>query len=859
MSISNITINPLLHTSIAEAVFNEISTRSSRYFYFLGRTLEWYDELTPPKAIDHIGSEKEIRRDIIFLKEVKPSDVSFIIPRYNWSSNVVYDMFDDRLGDGLIGVNIISGGSNYTANVSATVNGGGGSGAVVIPTTSNGIITGFTVNFEGSGYNTAPTITITDSVGTGASATGVIAKSFSGAQSLQESQFYVMTDDFNIYKCLDNNGDSLSTVKPADITVNPLLLADGYKWKYMATIQPGKRNKFLTEDYIPVTTSINSKYYGRGTIKNVRIDNTGDGYTFASIQVDGDGYLEEDPVYIVQAVIANSGNNYTSANIIIDPPVSFSTSWSNNTPVFSGVRIEHEDNIYEIVIPGSTGANGPVHTVGTAQNGSAGLKYLGTVATGNVAVVSNIISSVTLDGLVREIIVTDGGSGYITPPSVTISGGGGSGAAGYAAVSGGNVNRIYLTNLGRGYSSIPTVLVGTSWIANTITTLNQQLFFSDRLYTVTLGSGNASTFLGSVAPTHTSGNVLSGNATLTFAGNAASASALLKFGSGYTRAPNVTVSGNGSNAEVDLQVQLSEAFLIPNIVDGKIVSVTVENGGVDFSEARLLVVGDGSNASLQVDFSEGDFSSIQSNTELQAKNGTLEAIRVISSGVGYTSANVVITGDGSGATASAAIIGSKIYRINIITPGQNYTFATINISGDGYGASARAILPPTGGHGKNIIYDLYSDSLMFFSSIAGEKNQGLVVNNDYRQFGIVKELLNYDGNRYFVNAVGSACWVITGSGINPAYIIPDTILTSTRNASYVIVAVSGSSLLVQSRDEIDPIVGDILSIDNTFPFIVTGITAPGVDKYSGRFLYSDNRQAFTSTEQSISIKTVFKY
>lgn len=859
MAISNITINPLLHTGIAEAVFNEISTRSGRYFYFLGRTLEWYNERTPPKAIDHLVSEKEIRRDIILVKEIKPNDVSFIIPRYDWSSNVVYDMFDDRLGDGLIGVNIVSGGSNYTANVSATVTGGGGSGAVVSPVTANGVITGFTVNFEGSGYNTAPTITITDSVGTGAVCTGVIAKSYSGAQSLQESQFYVMTDDYNIYKCLDNNNDALSTVKPTDVAVNPFTLADGYKWKYMASIQPGKRNKFLTEDYIPVTTSVNSKYYGRGTIRNVRIENTGDSYTFASIQIDGDGYLEEDPVYIIQAVIANSGNNFTAANIIIDPPVSYSSSWSNNTPVFSGVRIEHEDNIYEIVIPGSTGVSGPVHTVGTAQNGSAGLKYLGTIATGNVAVASGNISSVTLDGLVREINITNGGSGYIVAPSITISGGGGSGAAGYAAATGGSVNRIYLTALGRGYTSTPTVTVGTQWVANAITTLNQQLFLSDRLYTVTLGSGNASTYLGYVAPTHTSGNVVSGNATLTYAGNAATATAVLKYGSGYNRAPNVTVTGNGGNAEIDAQVQASEAVLIPNIVDGKIVSVTVEDGGVDYSEVTLTVVGDGANAQVQAELSEGDLSSIQSNTELLAKDGTVEAIRVISSGVGYTSANVVITGDGTGATASAAIAGGKIYRINVLTPGQAYTFATINISGDGYGASARAILPPRGGHGKNIVYELYSDGLMFFSSITGEKNQGFEVNNDYRQFGIVKELFNYDGNRYFVNTVGSTCWVITGSGINSTYIVPDVILTSTRDASYVIVAVSGSSLLVESRDDIDPIIGDILSIDNTFPFTVTGVTAPEVDKYSGRFLYSDNRQAFTSADQSISIKTVFKY
>lgn len=859
MAITNISINPQLHTSIAEAILNEITTRSGRYFYFLGRTLEWYDELTPPKTTVHVSSEKDIRRDMIMVKEIKPGDVSFVAKRYDWTSGEVYDMYDDRVGDGLIGINITSGGSNYTANTTATITGGGGSGAAVTPLVTDGVITGFTINFEGSGYNTAPTVNITDTIGSGAICEGVIVKSYSGAQTLEESIFYVMTDDFNVYKCLDNNGNSPSTVKPADVTVDPFTLDDGYVWKYLGTIQPGKRSKFLTEEYLPVSTSVTSKYYSRGTIRNVRILNTGDNYTFASIQINGDGYLENDPVYIIQGVIASGGDSYTAANIIIDPPVSYSTNWSNNTPVFSGARIEHEDNIYEIVIPGTTGVNGPVHTVGTAQNGTTGLKYIGTVATGNVTVSSGNIASITLDGLIREINITDGGSGYIAAPSITISGGGGSGAAGYTTASGGTINNIYLTSLGRGYTSVPTVTIGTPWVANALTTLNTQLFFSDRLYTVTLASGNASTYLGYVAPTHTSGNVVSGNATLTYAGNAATAVAVLKYGSGYARQPNVTITGNGGNAEIDMQVQSSDAVLIPNIVDGKIVSVTVEDGGVDYSEVSLVVTGDGANAIIQADLSEGDLSTIQSNTELLSKDGTINAIRVISNGFGYTSANVTINGDGTGATAAAVIAGGKITRINTLTSGQDYTFATINITGDGDGAAARAILPPKGGHGKNMIYELYSDGLMFYSSITGEKNQGFTVDNDYRQFGIIKDLFNYDGNRYYTGTVGSTCWVITGSGINSTYIVPDTTLTSSRNGTYVVVAATGTSLLIESRNNIDPVIGDIMSINGTFPFTVSGVTSPEVDKYSGKFLYSDNRLAFTSTDQSISIKTVFKY
>ena len=36
----------------------------------------------------------------------------------------------------------------------------------------------------------------------------------SGATNLFDATFYVMTDDFNVYKVLDNNGNAASTVKP---------------------------------------------------------------------------------------------------------------------------------------------------------------------------------------------------------------------------------------------------------------------------------------------------------------------------------------------------------------------------------------------------------------------------------------------------------------------------------------------------------------------------------------------------------------------------------------------------------------------------------------------------------------------
>ncbi len=68
-------------------------------------------------------------------------------------------------------------------------------------------------------------------------------------------------------------------------------------------------------------------------------------------------------------------------------------------------------------------------------------------------------TATTSGGFVTIITVTDGGAGYTTAPTVTIMGGGGSGATATATVSGGAVTAIAINNPGGGYLSIPTVAI----------------------------------------------------------------------------------------------------------------------------------------------------------------------------------------------------------------------------------------------------------------------------------------------------------------------------------------------------------------------------------------------------------------
>ena len=67
------------------------------------------------------------------------------------------------------------------------------------------------------------------------------------------NNFYVVTDQLNVYKCLQNNvANGASTIKPTGTGTGLIELGDGYKWKYMYTISPQDTLKFTTSEYIPV-------------------------------------------------------------------------------------------------------------------------------------------------------------------------------------------------------------------------------------------------------------------------------------------------------------------------------------------------------------------------------------------------------------------------------------------------------------------------------------------------------------------------------------------------------------------------------------------------------------------------------
>ena len=146
----------------------------------------------------------------------------------------------------------------------------------------------------------------------------------SGATNLYDATFYVMSSTYNVYKCLDNNGNAASTVEPTGTSSSILTTGDGYKWKYMYTLSATQQANFLSTDFMAVATnSTVSSAAVDGAVNVVKIKTAGSGGTngtHTGVPIRGDGSSGVASVTVsggaVTAVtVTTPGTGYTYAYI----------------------------------------------------------------------------------------------------------------------------------------------------------------------------------------------------------------------------------------------------------------------------------------------------------------------------------------------------------------------------------------------------------------------------------------------------------------------------------------------------------------------------------------------------------------
>lgn len=106
--------------------------------------------------------------------------------------------------------------------------------------------------------------------------------------NLSDKDFYTIVQEdelFHVYKCLDNNFNSVSTVRPQFSYVSGSnnytfrTADDGYVWKYMTSLNETDVNLFATEFYFPLIENANVKSSAiNGAIDIIAVDGEGRGY-----------------------------------------------------------------------------------------------------------------------------------------------------------------------------------------------------------------------------------------------------------------------------------------------------------------------------------------------------------------------------------------------------------------------------------------------------------------------------------------------------------------------------------------------------------------------------------------------------
>ena len=185
-------------------------------------------------------------------------------------------------------------------------------------------------------------------------------------------------------------------------------------------------------------------------------------------------------------------------------------------------------------------------------------------------------ASVTVNGSVSEITVTSGGSGYKSSPLVSIVGGGGSGAAATAIITKGVVSRILINSGGTGYTSQPQITI----VGGGGTGASATASVRGPIQAVTVGSGGQS-YTSTPSVTLSSG---SGAVAQAIVNNGRIISiAIISAGSGYTTAPEITIQGQGFGAVARATIDTDGENA------GRVTSITIVNRGISYTQGTTLI------------------------------------------------------------------------------------------------------------------------------------------------------------------------------------------------------------------------------------------------------------------------------
>jgi hypothetical protein len=220
------------------------------------------------------------------------------------------------------------------------------------------------------------------------------------------------------------------------------------------------------------------------------------------------------------------------------------------------------------------------------------------------------------------------------------------------------------------------------------------------------------------------------------------------------------------------------------------------------------------------------------------------------------STRVYIDGDGIGAVANSVLANttitanSNVARINVTTIGTGYSRANAIVYGSGSGAETRVIISPKFGHASNPAKELQSNTVMVavrVGEIDSTENGLISVDTSFRQIGLLQNPYKYNSdNRIESSNANTVISQTTNLGVisGTSYTLNEFVYQGTSSIS----ATAYGFLHAQTTNEARitsvtgtfvtglPLVGVTSGVSRT----VTSVTDPDLEPYSGDFVYIEN-------------------
>ena len=266
---------------------------ASTYYLFVGRPQAFSTatgggtDISVPTPVDNIDDEYMYWRDALAAKKVASTDISYVVPRINWTAGDTY--------------------AKYRHDYSS----------------SN--------------------------------------QAYGSKNTLWDASFYVMTSDYKVYKCMNNDGATAVTAgnEPSSTSNTEASTGDSYVWKYMYTMTTSQVQNFLSTDFMPVATdSTVSTAAVDGEIRHAFIDTAGAGYTngqYTGVPIRGDGASGTVTLVIgsgavTSATVTANGTGYTHAfiNVAAVPSVGSPNTAAVVTPIVGPKEGHGNDALKEL-------------------------------------------------------------------------------------------------------------------------------------------------------------------------------------------------------------------------------------------------------------------------------------------------------------------------------------------------------------------------------------------------------------------------------------------------------------------------------------------------------------------------------